>query len=175
MKKFRACEDLDICLKQLYSNRHLAVAASLKHAQNSRLIPASEIYCFEDLEKITEYPVQILVRKDFPFFDEFNTFINIAKANGLISKWLTETRVRPDYEFQEVHYDDFSIDNFGGFFVFWLTLFIVPMLVCVAETLIFRGAQKINPRKIFILLEMVIDGNRYFLLNDVRFEHKSIS
>lgn len=165
------CDDLDVCLRQLDLNRYLAVGVSLEHAQNSRLIPASEIYCFENVEQIMQYSVQILVRKEFFLFEEFNTFINLAKANGLVAKWWTQTRIRPDYEYFEEEYGEITMDNFNGFFIFWISLLIVPTLVYFVEKIIFYGAQKPNPSKIFILLDMLIDGERHFLLNDIRFDH----
>lgn len=167
------CDDLDVCLRQLDSNRRFAVGISREHAQNSRLIPAFKIYCFENAEQIMRYSVQILVRKEFPLFEELNAFINLAQASGLVAKWWTQTRIRSDYEYYEEENGDITMDNFNGFFIFWVSLLIVPALIYVFEKIIFYFAQKPNPSTIFILLEMIIDGERYFLLNDIRFDHSA--
>lgn len=152
----------------LDKNADLAVAVSLEHARNNKLIPMSEIYCFENGEQIWKYPTKILVRNDFPLLNELNAFINQAISNGLMEKWLTKTWSRPDYLQEDDDNGQITIANFSGFFVLWICLSIVPTAVCLIEKTIARFANKSNPSRISLLLEMLIDGERHFLLQNIR-------
>lgn len=165
------CEDIDICLEQLYSNRYLAVAVSLKHVQSSRFIAKTDIYCFKNTETIKDYTVQILVKKDFPFLDELNAFINMARDSGLVAKWLNVKKIRPDYQFKAEYYGKINIDNFRGFFILWFCLVTLPSWVTFyIEKYVHYLTQKRNPLRISILLEMLIDGKRHFLKNHIKLQ-----
>lgn len=155
-------------MRQLDSNRRLAVAISLEHAKRSRLIPASEIYCFKN--EITTYSLQILVKKDFLLLEELNTVINAATASGLIVKWLSNTKVRANYQYQSDEFGNVTMDSFYSFFILWIGIVMVPWFVLLLENIIFYMTHKPNPHKICLYFELFIDGDRHFLLDDIRFE-----
>lgn len=173
LKKFKVCENLDVFLSQHDSNPYLAVAVSLENAQNNRLIPTSKMYCFENSEIIMKYATQFLVRKDFPHLEELNTFIQAINANGLIIKWMADTRIRPKHQYQSQEFKPVTIDSFKLVFEMWVCLFIGLLLVLIVENIIFHLAHKQNPTKFSQLLEMLIDSERHFLLNDIRFKNTS--
>lgn len=164
LAKFKVCDDINHCLKQLYSNHHLAIAVSLEHAQSSHFIAKSDIYCFKNMETIEDYVVQILVKPDFPYSNELNAFINMAGSSGLIMKWISDTRNRPDFHFETEHFGSINMENFSGFLILWFSILIVPMcFVLGVERYVYYLAQKSNPSNISVLLEMLIDGQRHFL------------
>lgn len=168
LQKFNICENLDVCLKRLDSNQRLAVAISLEQAQSSRY--ASKIYCFRKSDAFLAYSLQILVRKDFPFLEELNKFINAASASGLIEKWQTDNKARCDFKYPTDRFHQMTMDNFVTFFILWISLAIVPCFVFVLENVIFYMTHKQNPTKFSHYLELWIDGDRHFLLDDIRFE-----
>lgn len=148
LEKFNVCQNLDECLRRLDSNRRLAVAISLEHARNSRLIPASEIFCFANSNAILVYSLQILVRKGFPYLKELNTFINAARVSGLIDKWLEDTKIRADFQYKEVEFGRFTMNNFSAFFIIWISTAIVPCFTLFLENVVFHIARKQNSTKI---------------------------
>lgn len=165
--RFGICENVDVCLKQLATNDYLAVAISLEHARHSRFMPMSEIYCFENTQQIVQHSTHVLVRKDFHLFDELNAFIDAARANGLISKWLDRTKIRPDFRYPDDGDGQITMDNFIGFFGLWFCLLFIPSTIFLIEKCSFHWAHKPNPTKVSILLEMYIDADRHFLLNNI--------
>lgn len=166
-ERFEVCENVDVCLKQLSTNDYLAVAISLEQAQHSRFMPMSEIHCFENTQQTVEYSTHVLVRKDFRFFNELNAFIDATKANGLISKWLDNTKIRPIFKYHNDDDGQITMDNFIGFFGLWFCLLCLPSTIFLIEKFSFYWAHKSNPTKISILLEMYIDADRHFLLNSI--------
>lgn len=161
---------MEFCLQQLHTNRYLAVAISLEHAQYTHLISKSKIYCFENPETITEFAVQMLVRKDFPYLNELNAFINKAKESGLILKWLNENRNHQIHKEMHEGYGQINTETFLIIFIAWIGLTFIPSLIFVIERIVFHWAHKQNPTRISIFLEKMINSERYFLLNDIRFK-----
>lgn len=82
----------------LKNNPTLAVAVSHEHARKNRLIPYSQMYCFEKSEAIYEYAPKFLVRDKFPFLVELDEFIRLADASGLIMKWSSSHRVSHNFD-----------------------------------------------------------------------------
>lgn len=92
LAKFKICEDLNVCLKQLNQNQQLAIAISREHVRNSH--SNLHVFCFEQSDMIYDYALKFLVRKDFPYLNEFNEFIRMTSARGLIKKWHSERIIR---------------------------------------------------------------------------------
>lgn len=168
LDKFIVCQNLDICLNQLDANRYLAVAVSLEHARYTQFISTSKIYCFENTETVMRYAVQILVNKDFRYLDNLNTFISRAKESGLILKWLNKNQRM--YKERHEGYGQINMESFKITSMLWLGISFVPFLIFLVEIIVFRLAHKPNPTRICVLLEKLIDSERYFLLNDIRFK-----
>lgn len=101
---------------------------------------------------------------------ELNRFIEEASTNGLIVKWLSEAWIRPVYEYKDEDLSQITMGNCSEFLVLWICIWLVPSFVFIVEKIVFKAAHKLNASKFSILLEMLIDGDRHFLLNDIRFK-----
>lgn len=90
------------------------------------------------------YPIQILVRKDFPLLDQLNAFIHAISANGLIMKLLAGTRSRSEYQYLEQEFEAVNMDSLKLVFIYWNYLFTLPFLIFIAENVILHIAEKSN-------------------------------
>ena len=161
LEKFRICEDLNICSNQLNRERRMAVAISRAHVRNSRL--SLQTFCFEMLEDIHDYELKFLVRKDFPYLNELNEFIRMASANGLIENWHAKRRIRYAKGYNDENYETNS-DSYKGIWMIYSVVLGFMLLTLYCERLIHKKARQPNPKRFWLIAEMIIDPNRHFWL-----------
>lgn len=166
LKKYKICADLDFCLSQLEKNSKLAVALSREYALNNRLISNSKFYCFEKSEIIYNYALKFLVRKDFSYLKELNTYFSMTASNGLIEKWYSACRIRSRVEHNERKYGILTIEYFQMTYFEWLCIEMATILILLIEMLVYKESRKPNPSRIWILIDMFIDSDRHFWLKN---------
>lgn len=166
LEKFKICNDLDRCLSQVDGNPKLAVAISREHAHNNRLISNSKFYCFRNSEIIYDYALKFLVRKDFSYLAQLNSFIGMTSASGLIEKWHINSRIKSQYTHSTKEYGILTIENIGVTYLGWFAIALCTILVFFVEILVHKMAKKPNARRIWKLIEMFINSDRHFWLKN---------
>lgn len=160
------CENLDQCLGQLIENSKLAVAISLAHAHKSSLISPSEIYCFDGSEIIHDYTLKFLIRKDFPYLYELNVFIQMSFEGGLIGKWYSNTSIHTPQEHFKPDNRQMTMKNLHGAFLLAFLLTILSFCLLFLEKYIHKKMKANKPHQFWAILEILIDPDRHFLLEN---------
>lgn len=159
---------MEICLSQLDSNAKLAVAISREHALSNRLISASQIYCFHKRETIYKYPVTFIVRKHSRYITKLNEMIQLMTTNGIIEKWQSNFRYQDQtrLKYKETNYHQLTaVDLLGGLTIL-AYVELMAFVTLVFEVFIYRKTRKTNCWRLWLLIEMLIDPYRHFLLKD---------
>lgn len=162
LQNFVICEDLNICLKQLTRNRELAVAISREYVRHSRL--NNQIFCIEKSDVIYDYALKFLVRKNFQYLNELNIFIRMASTRGLVEKWHSEGRIRYQKKFNENIYNYINNDSYKGTWLVYFMLLGTIFFILYCERLIHKKTHEPNPRRFWLIAEMMIDPFRHFWL-----------
>lgn len=170
LEKYKICTDLDLCLDQLERNSKLAVAISREHAHNYRLNSTKHFYCFQESHIIHEYSLKFLIRKDFSYLNKLNEFIQMAATSGLIEKWRTDDKIRNKYKSNALFYHQIVIENFGGFFIIWISIKMIIICTLIIEKVVYSKIKKPNPSPLWILLDKLIGPDRHFLLKNTVFK-----
>lgn len=163
---FEICKDLDICLSWLHDNPTLAVAVSHEHARNNRLIPYSQLHCFENSDAIYAYAPKFLVSTKFPFHNELDKFIRSADASGLIRKWNSNRNLLIEVQHDEKYYNEITIEHFFGGFVILGAIIFVTFFIFILEITVYKKMNKPNSCAFWRKIEMIIDSKRYFYLEN---------
>lgn len=166
LERFKICKDLDICLSWLHHNPTLAVAISHEHARNNRLIPYSQIYCFEKSEVIYEYALKFLVHDKFPFLFKLNEFIRLTDASGIIKKWNSNRNTLIEFQHNEKYYNQITIEHFFGGFVILSGILLLIISIFILEIIVHKNVNKQNPSEFWRKIQMIIDTKRYFCLEN---------
>lgn len=151
-------------MSQLNREKKLAVAISREHVRNSRL--KLETYCFQNTEDIHHYELNFLVGKSFLYMNELNEFIWMAGATGLIEKWHTDKRIR----YRKNNNNEIqSISNYSltGVYIVLFNLVVFVFLMVYCERLIHKKVRQPNPKRFWLIAEMIIDPNRHFWLDTI--------
>lgn len=157
-------------MPQLEQNSKLAVATSIERVQKMRLDSNLKLFCFDYPNNIYEYPLTILMKKDFPLLEELNTFIQYASDGGLIVKWLKGNRYSsvsekpPNFNFSE---GNFNSHWFNG--IIFCSVTLLSLAVFFVEILIHRNIQGNKSSIFWRYCQMIIDPYRYFLLKDLSY------
>lgn len=160
--------DTNAYMRQLKWENKLAVATTIERVQSSF---ESIAYCFGHLESFYEYPVSILMRKDFPLANELNKFIQQANSNGFLSKWLEGNQfVMPiDIETDEKESEQVNVDTIFYLVIFHFTFSIGLVLLLAVERFIYKKVRSGNSSRFWRALEIGIDPYRHFLLRDLSY------
>lgn len=161
--------DLTEYLNQLNWNNKLAVATSLERVQNDRLI-LKWVHCFDESTNIQKYPTRIFMRNDFPFQIDLNKFIERVIENGLVVKW-AKRNIFGCFKEQasQQQYIEYTFESQVVLCQITIGLLLFASLVLIFERIVHKKAQANNTSRFWRYIEMSIDPNRYFLLNDLSF------
>lgn len=162
--------DINAYIRQLRWNDSLAVATTIERAQAGF---GAMAYCFDSLESFHEYPLSILMRKDFPFANKLNEFIWQVYSNGLLSMWTKQYQIGV-IETDEEEFEQVSAETLFFLLIFYFTMSFALVLFLAAERLIYKNVRRENSAKIWRLLEMATDPYRYFLLHDLSYLESNI-
>lgn len=165
LKNVEICDNLDLCLSELQRNLKVALNISRKHAYKSYSESQFEFYCFKE-ESIYEYALILLVRKDFPFLNELNGFIQMASSSGIIEKWHSNDQTRIHLKHKEKMFKQLKMINFIGLYCVWWILLILTFFTVIWERLVYEKVSSSNKSKFWIILEMAIDSVRHFWLEN---------
>lgn len=161
--KFKACEDLDICMKQLESNSKLAVAISYEHASHGQF---SDIYCFKEPEIVHKHALKFLLPRNSSHLNNLNKFIKMTATSGLIKKWYSDSHIQPKYREQVVSNNQITMEKSFGLFLILGTLLLLTICIFFVERFVHRRLRTLNPYRFWVLLEMCIDPYRHFMLEN---------
>lgn len=165
LDKFQFCDDINLCLSQLDQNSKLAVTISRERTLNFK---SSSKFCFEYPETIYEYPITFPVRRHFPYLKELNKFIQMASASGLIWKWRVDNQIQTDYTTKENTYQHLTLGNYYGFFIILCIILLIDLAILLLEIFAHKKARMPNPSRFWIIVEMIIDSDRHFWLENKR-------
>lgn len=152
-------------LHELEWNDKLAVGVSLGNMQNDEIMSRLNLYCFDRLNHIYEYPLKILASKRFQFMVQLNRFIEMANEAGLTVKWLKGIRFGPISEEKPLfEYAVVSIEVFIVFLIIIFSMFVFTVFVFTIEKITFNKIHSENITKLWKFVDMMINSKRYFLV-----------
>lgn len=161
IQNFEICDNFDRCLSQLEQWPNLAIGISRAYVRN-KYYP--QVYCFERKETLYEYSLKFLTQKDFPYMKELNRFVEMANAAGLIEKWAKSVPIQSVK--QENSYSRLKTDNFIGVYILMVFGYFLIFGIFLFERYAYKKARERSSSKIWATIDMVIDGNRYFMLKN---------
>lgn len=176
---FYICPEIDQCLKHLYENEYLAVGVSRYHAQNNPHISRRKIFCLDRTQNILSYPVQLFMRKDYPFASEINKVIRRAVEGGLFTKWMRDTVVQRKGDLQELPVKPLQLEHISAAILAYILFTTFAYGAFVAEyTVHKRVHQKTTNHRFWKIADYLLDGDRHEFLfvlfwKWIRFENMS--
>lgn len=150
---------------------NLAFATSVERIRKDQLGSKMKFYCFKNVNSIYEYPVRMMMQKDFPLLNELNEFILYANDGGLTNKWLKGTRYglvlerTPTFVYSEINQETFIFP-----YLLCGSLFLIASFVVCFEKNVHKNVRNGSSFRFWYYFEMLIDPNRYFLLKDLSYE-----
>lgn len=141
---------IDTKLAELATNDYLAIAVSRLHANNCPLIAAHQLFCFQN-ENIINFPIAMIVRKDFRMLPSINGFLQQVIEGGFVQKWKIDSQ---KYDFKLIGYKEpivLAMENLlGAFLVLFLGMFL-GCLAFVAENWMhsYMKSMQTDPNKTF--------------------------
>lgn len=165
LKTFKISNDENYYLRQVEHNSKLAVATSFERARKLQSDSHLQIHCFNNQNMIHTYSLKLLLKKEFPLFNELNSFIQHASSGGLIVKWLKCNRNDSYSQKALFHYSDANLESFlfGGLLFTALTL--LSFAIYIVEIFVYRRVQAQNNARFWRYFEMYIDPHRYLFLD----------
>lgn len=167
LETFKICDDINSCLSQLNHNAKLAVAISRERTLNLNLKSSSK-FCFEYPDTIYEYPMTFSIRRHFPYLKDLNRFIQMASAGGLIWKWRVDNQIQAHYTIKDKTYQQLTLRNYYGFFIISCIILLIDLAILLLEIFAHKKARIPNPSRFWIIVEMIIDSDRHFWLENKR-------
>lgn len=165
---YRVCTNIDDCLLDLPLNNRLAVATPLKHATNNRFVPNRKIYCFSEAEHIYSYPVPIFMHPDHPLLPQVNRIIQKSLEGGLFVKWNRDGGSDINRSSANDHPNGpivLSLEHIFTGVALSATFGLFAIGAFIAELIVHPIARRRNCARIWKWIDILIDGDRHFLLS----------
>lgn len=157
---FAACPNIDKCLKDLEENDKLAVAVSRLHAQNNLHIARQKLFCFDRNQNILRYPVQLLMRKNFPLANQINDIIRRITESGLFIKWMSDSFVQQKSDSKGLTIQRLTTDHIiGGLLVYSLFLSFA-IGAAIAEQIVYKHVKQKRHCRFWKIAECFLDNGR---------------
>lgn len=172
LNKFKIIRDPNDYFDQLEQDDKLAVAASREFfisstsVEERRIKLKKRVHCFNHPEHIHEYSLRILVRKSFPLLEELNGFIERVGENGCVDKWLKRYRFAAEKE-PIYQYAVATVASFASPWIVGMCIFVLELFVITTERIVYSKVRTPNSSKLWQYIEMLVDPNRYFLLDNI--------
>lgn len=162
LKNYQICHEIGDCLNQLKWNDRLAVGVSSHLARNYPPVPYTEMKCFGDTESIRGRFIAMYVWKGHPLLAEILSLTNRAFESGLFVKWHREVQHSPKemYKFPVVQ---FEVEHLGAALVCFSIFLFAAFVAFATELVIHKKLRAPNPHRFWILIDVIINDNRYFL------------
>ncbi|XP_031636877.1 uncharacterized protein LOC116349537 [Contarinia nasturtii] len=167
---FKVVNRPDEYLHQLKWNDKLAVAVPYELSRsrtqmgNDQFNARKDVYCFDRRNNIYEYPLTMLVRRDFTLINEFDRFIKHASECGLIEKWLNQYRSHVKEKFR-ISYNSVQTNYFPIMYSFYGLMLLAAFLTFIFERIVYEKVHAPNAPPYWRFIEMSIDPYRYFFLD----------
>lgn len=178
--QYHICTNIDQCLIDLGDNDRLAIATSLKHAVNNRLIPNWKISCFSNNRAtIQSYFISMFVRRNHRLSHEINKFLNMAAEGGLFVKWNQLSSQLNDNPNLHRYQGDFR----SGTLLFWYiypALFVYmgtnlfAIFIFILEHCVHYRANRPNASRLVRFGDLLIDGQRHFFIRITLNNHRRL-
>lgn len=154
-------------LQHLQWNDKLAVAVSLETVKNGDFISKLNLFCFNDPNRIYEYPLKILAKKHFAHMMKLNRFLEMASESGLIVKWLKGfnfdvSEKQPLYEYVVVELETFLV-----LVVITACFHILAFLVVILERRAYMKIHTKTDTPTWRIIDKTINPNRYYLMENL--------
>lgn len=162
LSRYQISSNIDECLHGLASDPLLAVAVSRHHSQNYPPIPAYKMTCFDESQTIRSYFISMYIRNDQPYFPAIAYLTERAFEGGLFVKWTKDeqiTNVKPEI----LVLTPLGIEHLGGALFGFVLIMMSSVWAFVAELLTYKRARLENPRLFWVLMEKLINSERYLL------------
>lgn len=149
----------------------MAMAISREHVHNSQ--SNLQTYCFKKSENIHDYAPKFLVRKDFPYLNELKKVIRMAGGSGFIVKQHSNRRYRNANKYND-EIQGTNNYNFIGNQIIYFILFEALFLTVYCERSIHKKARQPNPRRFWLIAEVIIKPNKYFWVETKLFDGRLV-
>lgn len=157
--------NFDALLKKLTNDDRLAIATPKRHAMSNQAVSRHNIYCFGENEQILAYPLSMFIRRDHPLQARINYLIQLAIEGGLIGKWTKDIERKFREESNQLmgpHILTVEHIFLGLVFLGLYTLFAIGAFI--AEHIVHTRVNRPNAHRFWGVADMLIDGERHFLL-----------
>lgn len=154
-------------MKLLEWNDKLAVAISRTQLNDPKFMSDLNMHCIKE-NKIYDYSLKVLASKDFFFLNDLNEFIQRSVDSGLIVKWLEGNQLRTfTTKAHSLEYAEVNSKSLTAFIFVLIFILIIVLLVAITEIIAYKKVQTPNSAAIWQHIEMIINPDRYFLLQDL--------
>lgn len=168
LQKYQVCPNIDDCLCRLEDDNNLAVAVSRQYALNSPAIPKSHIYCFDDFQNINVFFISMHIRQNHHLFHQIEEIASRSFESGLFVKWTADTKTRlGSNRGSQANRNEtsFRVGDLAGAIIICTCLMLTAILIFILEHIVHRMKTQRNPRRIWITLDKLIDGDRQYLFS----------
>lgn len=166
---FKICKEPDVCLNKLVQNDALAVAVSHEYIRHNLANLTDKIYCFDKSESLHSYGLTFLMRRNFVFSKQLNLFIRASITGGLMEKWRHDNYIRSRRKQKEKVLNQLIMAHSYGMLMIALALTVLAVSFLILEIIVHIRARKRSNNGLWIKIERLIDPNRHFMVENVRF------
>lgn len=163
---FKVCDELDDCLIEMNRHYSLAIVMSREYFHYNQLSRTLPIFCYENSDIIYDYSIKLLVSKKFMLLRELNEFMRMASEGGLIEKWRRSSRIRFSSKHNILNFKPIQMAQFSGLLIIYCVPVFLLVLLLIIENIGHKKVNQPNSSRIWILIEKLIDSERYFLLDN---------
>lgn len=166
--EYRICPNVDDCLLDLPLDNRLAVATPRNTAMNNINIPNWKIYCFSNTEHIYDYPLSLFMQHEHPLLSRINRIVQMSMEGGLFTKWNLDCRNNINRSYNYYHANGsitLTLEHIFTGLVLYAVFVSFAIGAFIAEHIVHPIARRRNCARIWKWFDMLIDGDRHFLLS----------
>lgn len=164
---YSICTEIDRCLNDLKNNANLVVATSKNHV--NLFLTESDIFCFAKPNNIHNASIGFLTQRNHHLLSKINTAIQNALEFGLINKWKmayyqNNDNAQNSRRRRDNNSSDVTVLKLNNLFLGMLAIafgWILGGIALIIERQVNRWNQQKNPKWYFVLVEMLINDDRY--------------
>lgn len=162
-QSFLHCSDVNRCLAHLNDHGTVAMGDLRQHILSSIEYKPSIMYCFNPNQNIANYPISMIIDRNFEHRHNINKIIQRTFEAGLFKKWhSSQQRIifdrSPQRETIRLSVEQISI-------AFILVLSIGNSLATMSFIVEIFIGRKWRAAPIWVFLEQFFDGKRHYLIN----------
>lgn len=110
------------------------------------------------------------MRKDFALQSELNRFIERASQHGLLMRWIKKSSFSSYLEKPpKFIYFEIAMDTHKFAQLFFFLFVLISTSSFIVERIVYKKVRANGASRWWRYMEVLIDPNRYFLLNDLAY------